>query len=159
MITMEEISKGIDYSLFDRILHNTNFTKMDALQACRTVFEKTWLVEAMKRYEANAEVEHVTGRIIEKNKKISELEAENEKLKEAILSLGGSLPEGSKGKTEENTIPLPLHQGSTESARSSRLDHMLQGKDDSVGAKAVEEGSRREDGENCASEAPGVGYM
>ena len=114
---MSQLNKGIDYGLFEKILNNTDFTKpeLSALDCCRIVYEKTFMVYALKYWETKAECERLEERMIDKVGVISDFETKIKQLEDRIVSLGGSLSEGGEEKTGEDSEALLLCKGSEES--------------------------------------------
>lgn len=78
---MSKITTEVNWQYFDKLLENPKIPQMNMLEVCRFIYEATYIRYSIKFYEEMYLREKYADTIIEKNKKIEELENEIKTLK------------------------------------------------------------------------------
>jgi hypothetical protein len=91
----------IDYALLDRILSNTDFTKMDCMGAVRKVYEITALTYKTQWLEEVAESDRLTELVVKKNMEIDRLHGKISTLINILEGAGIELPKEYKSIREQ----------------------------------------------------------
>ena len=86
----------INYTLFNKIMEVNDFTKMDMNLVVKHIYDATYMHYSLMFNEAKREEAYMYEKVLEKNKKIEELESEVTRLREIISEAGLEL-------LEENT--------------------------------------------------------
>ena len=95
------VRNPIDYALLDRILSNTDFTKMDCMGAVRKVYEITSLTYKTQWLEEVAEVDRLSELVVKKNMEIDRLHGKISTLITLLEGAGIELPKEYKSIREQ----------------------------------------------------------
>jgi len=71
----------IDYTFFNKLLENNDFTKMNMYEVCKFIYDATYIRFGQKYYETKAELDHVTLSVIKLTGQLEDLKRENAQLK------------------------------------------------------------------------------
>lgn len=74
----------INWTLFDKILTNNDYTKMDMLSVVKDIYSKTYMYFSLGYQEAIQEQEFLTKKVLEKNKVIENLQEDIIKLEKLL---------------------------------------------------------------------------
>lgn len=93
----------INFVFFEKILQHTDFSKGSALDACRIVYEKTYMMYGIKYLEERYRAEDITNKMIEKVRLIDEKDSKIKELETELATIRSGLQEGSVEAVESNT--------------------------------------------------------
>jgi len=93
----------INYMFFEKILQATDFSKGNALDACRIVYEKTYMMYGIKYLEERYRAEDITNKMVEKVRIIDEKDTKIKELETELATIRGGVQEGSGAEAESNT--------------------------------------------------------